>query len=149
MYQFFYFCRTYWYWSVSCFWYCLWTSHDFYSKVCLTWFNLCSCISFGTSFLDNVQVSYNTQILLYRYCTFALIFHAGLMQLSGEEWPAGGILEDFFVSYIFISVWSCVLNERLYHGFFYGTRSNIQQLLLNMCTSVDISHVWDGLEFSN
>ena len=63
---FFYFCRTYWYWSVSCFWYCLWTSHDFYSKVCLTWFNLCSCISFGTSFLENVQVSY---IYIYIYNT--------------------------------------------------------------------------------
>jgi hypothetical protein len=38
---------------------------------------------------------------VYRYYIFALIFHAGLMKLTGEERPAGGILEDFSVSYIF------------------------------------------------
>jgi hypothetical protein len=59
---------------------------------------------------------------------------------SGEEWPAGGILVDFLVFYIFIFI-SCVLSKKLCHGFFDGTSCNIQQLLHNICTSVVISHV--------
>ena len=43
-------------------------------------------------------------MLLYRYYIFVLIFHAGLMKLTSEERPAGGIQEDFLVSYICISV---------------------------------------------